>query len=135
LRGALIFSVPLRPAAFTAECVTVGPTRAERVQQVLGTARATLARCRADEFQFRERPAEPPGAPGRPRDRPLASRDRISPPQTAFDIQAPTWEQERAAVLEAICTGEEGRVLGLEVIRGLHQCAGAGTDQVAVSPP
>jgi len=95
-------------AAFTAEWVTVDPSRAEHVQQVLSAARATLARCRADEFEFRARPAEPPGAPARSRDRPLAPRDRTtaapaSAPAPQPDTQVPTWADERAAVFEAIC--------------------------------
>src|SRR5215831_7167168 len=64
-------------AAF-AECVTVDPSRAEYVQQVLSAARETLARSCGEEFQFRGRPADVPGAPERSRDRPLAARDRIS---------------------------------------------------------
>jgi hypothetical protein len=87
-------------AAFIAECVTVGPSRADYVQQVLVTARATLARCRAND-QFRDQPAEPPGVPEwRSRGRPLAPRDRTQP--TTPDASPPTWEQERGAVLEAI---------------------------------
>src|SRR5262249_25984112 len=74
-----IFSVPLRPAAFTAECATVCPSRAEHVRQVLSTARATLARSRPanDEYQFRE-PVDAPNAPERARGRPLAPRDPAS---------------------------------------------------------
>jgi len=92
-------------AAFTAECVTVDPSRAEHVQQVLSAGRATLARSRAEEFQFRSRPADVPGAPVRSRDRPLAPRDRTaaapaSAPQP--DTQVPTWADERTAVFDAI---------------------------------
>jgi len=46
-------------AVFAAECVTVGPSRAEHVQQVLSAARATLARSRGNDKKFRERAAEP----------------------------------------------------------------------------
>jgi hypothetical protein len=78
-------------AAFIA---TVGPSRA---QQILGTARATLAR-------GWEQSVDAPKAPGLSRERPLASRDRAPPPQTAPppETQTPTWEQEREAVFEAI---------------------------------
>src|SRR5262249_25639782 len=91
-------------AVFAAECVTVGLSRAEYVQQVLSAARATLARSRADN-QFRERPAEPPSAPEwRSRERPLTSRDRApAAPAPAPQPDAPTWEQERTAVFDAIC--------------------------------
>jgi hypothetical protein len=73
------------------------------VQQILGTARATLARSRANNFEFRERPADVPGVPGRSVKRPLAVPDRISSSPPPRDTEtAPTWEQEREAVFEAI---------------------------------
>jgi hypothetical protein len=81
-------------AAFIAE---VTPSRA---QQILGTARATLARSRASNEQFRERSADAPKAPARSRGRPLAPRDRTPPLETP--PSQPTWEQEREAVFEAI---------------------------------
>ena len=94
-------------AVFAAECVTVGLSRAEVVQQVLSTARATLARSRADN-QFRDA-EEPLGVPeprsrGRratscaPRDRTLAAPASAPAPQA----EVPTWEQERDAVFDAI---------------------------------
>jgi len=79
--------------------VTVGPSRAEHVQKVLGEARAQLARCHADEFEFRERLAEVPGVSGPSRERPLASPDRTP---SLRRLATPTWADERAAVLEAI---------------------------------
>jgi hypothetical protein len=89
-------------ATFIAE---VGPSRAEYVRQVLGTARATLARSRGDN-QFRERAAEPLGGvvpKWRSRERPLTSRDRTPPaPAPAPQPDAPTWEHERGAVLDAL---------------------------------
>jgi len=89
-------------AAFTAECVTVDPRRAEHVQQVLSAARATLARSRGEQF----RDAEPLGVvpEWRSRERPLSSRDRTQPPAPAAqpDTSVSTWEQERDAVFEAI---------------------------------
>src|SRR6516225_955408 len=82
-------------AAFTAECVTVDPSPAEHVQQVLSAARATLARCRGNDEKFRERPAEPLGGvvpEWRSRGRrapPLASRGRQSAPAPAPVDPAP----------------------------------------------
>jgi sRNA-binding protein len=89
--------------------------RAEHVRQVLSTARATLARSRRanDEYQFRE-PVDAPKAPERSRGRPLASRDR-TPPAPPRDAETPTWEEERATVLE--------------VIRGLRELCEALGDQ------
>jgi hypothetical protein len=73
------------------------------VQQILGKPRATLARSRANNFEFRERPADVTGAPERSRGRPLAPRDRISPsPAPPCDTETSTWAEDRAAVFEAI---------------------------------
>jgi len=117
-------------AAFTAECVTVDPSRAEYVQQVLSAARETLARSCGEEFQFRGRPADVPGAPERSRDRPLAARDRIS--SSPLNTQTPTWAEDRAAVLEAIRTWEQERAPILEAIRGLRrELCEALSDQLA----
>ena len=106
-------------AAFTAECVTVGPSRAEHVQQVLSAARATLARCRVNEI--RERPAEPPGVLERSRGRPHASRDR-TPPTPRLDTQIPTWEQIDSRIMARIVEAlTEEREDILEVIRALRE--------------
>src|SRR5262249_22462156 len=109
-------------AAFTALCVTVGPSRAEYVQQVMREARETLARSRGDNYQSWER-EEPLGVPERrSRERPLASRDRSPRPPTPApppDTQAPTWAEERAAVLAAIRAWDEERAPILDALRAL----------------
>jgi hypothetical protein len=79
-------------------------------------ARTTLARSRANNEQFWERPADVTGAPARSRGRPLAPRDR-SPPAPPRDTETPTWADEREAVFEAITS--------------LRQLAEALTDQLA----
>jgi len=88
-------------AAFTAE-VTADQSRAEFVRHVLGTARETLVRSRGNE-QFRD--AEPLGVPetrSRGRRAPLAPRDRTPPAPAPAPSDAPTWEHERGAVLDAL---------------------------------
>jgi hypothetical protein len=106
-------------AAFTAEPTraeeVVGPSRAEYVQQVLGTARATLARSRGND-EFRGRRVDAPDVPERSRGRPLAPRDRTQSPQTP-DTSISTWEQEREVVFEAI--------------RGLRELCETLSDQLA----
>ena len=74
-------------------------SRAARVQQVLGTARATLARSRGEQF----RDAEPLGVPEwRSRERPLSSRGRTPAapaapaPAPQLDTSVPSWEEDRA---------------------------------------
>jgi hypothetical protein len=85
-------------------------------------------------LEFRDRLVDAPGAPGRSRSRPLAPRDRTSPPpapQPPLDSQTPTWADERAAVLEAIKTWADEREVVLEIIRGLRElCENLG-DQLA----
>src|SRR5215471_20166144 len=89
------------PASTQAGCI---PTSFSSKPTPSPTARATLARSRGNNFEFREQSVDAPGAPRRSRGRPLAPRDRTPPsPAPPHDAEPPTWAEERAAVFEAIC--------------------------------
>jgi hypothetical protein len=101
---------------------TIGPSRADYVAHVLGTARETLARSRGDN-QFRDAD-EPLGVPewrSRGRRAPLAPRDRTQPAPAPAPSDAPTWENERGAVLEAIKIWTDERDAVLDALRSLSE--------------
>jgi hypothetical protein len=95
------------------------------VQQVLSTARATLARSRGDN-QFWDRAVEPlDGAPEKRSRGGGLPRDRRQPPSDTLT------REERAAVLESVRIWAEERPIILEAIRGLREWCETLSDELA----
>jgi hypothetical protein len=114
-------------AAFAA---ATAPSRAEHVQQIIRAARATLARCRTDEVEFRGRPAEVPGvseARGPVTSGACPSRPAVQPQQQA--VAAAWWAAIDHRIAQALAAEREQIFAELTDVIGSLRVISAGLDE------